>query len=337
MHVDFLGLLRCPATGSRLRVASGTPDRRGVVWDGVLETEEGHTYPIIRGIPRFVSTEHYSHSFGVEWNRWPRLQFDDQNVGRPMAGHTTRMWETITGTTDGDVRGKTIVEFGCGPGRFLDVVRRKGGKAVGIDLSLAVEAARENFKDDPAVLIVQGDILNPPFADHSFDGGYTIGVLHHTPQPEAGLRALTRVLKPGAWAACCVYPKGEFYDYRSVRRWRTITRFLRPYLGYGPPLIYSRIAAYALTEPLLAVRKICRPLGEWLMQQWLPILPIPDRRWRVLDLFDAITPEHASTHTAEEVAHWMQNVGLDAVTQTPWCATSWRGTTRGTIAAAGVN
>lgn len=301
------------------------PDNRGILREGVLLSEEGHPYPVVRRIPRFVSTEHYSQSFGVEWNRWPRLQFDDQNVGRPMAGHTTRMWETITGASDADVRGGTIVEFGCGPGRFLDVVRRKGGKAIGIDLSLAVEAARANFKDDPNVLIVQGDILNPPFADQSFDGGYTIGVLHHTPRPEAGLRALTRVLKPGAWAACCVYPKGEFYDYASVRRWRKITQFFRPSLGYGPPLAYSMITAYALTEPLLAVRKVCRPLGEWIMQEWLPILPIPDRRWRVLDLFDAITPEHASTHTAEEVAQWMQTAGLDDITQTPWCATSWKG------------
>jgi ubiquinone/menaquinone biosynthesis C-methylase UbiE/uncharacterized protein YbaR (Trm112 family) len=325
MHTKFTDTLRCPIAKSRLRLASGEHDPRGIVHDGILESAEGRRYPIIRGIPRFVSTEHYSHSFGVEWNRWPRLQFDDQNIGRPMAGHTTRMWETITGACDGDVRGKTIVEFGCGPGRFLDVVRRKGGKAVGIDLSLAVEAARQNFKDDPDVLIVQGDISNPPLADQSFDGGYTIGVLHHTPKPEDGLRALARMLKPGAWAACCVYPKGEFYDYPSVRRWRKITRSLRPSLGYGPPLIYSRIAAYALTEPLLAVRKICRPLGEWLMQQWLPILPIPDRRWRVLDLFDAITPEHASTHMADEVAQWMRTAGLADVTQTPWCASSWKG------------
>ena len=311
------------------------PDNQGILREGVLLSEEGHQYPIVRGIPRFVSTEHYSQSFGVEWNRWPRLQFDDQNVGRPMEGHTTRMWETITGASDDDVRGKTIVEFGCGPGRFLDVVRRKGGRAVGIDLSLAVEAARENFRDDPDVLVVQGDILNPPFADESFDGGYTIGVLHHTPAPEDGLRALARVLKAGAWAACCVYPKGEFYDYPSVRRWRKITRLFRPTFGYGPPLIYSTITAYALTEPLLAVRKICHPLGEWIMRQWLPILPIPDRRWRVLDLFDAITPEHASTHTAEEVAQWMRAARLTAITQTPWCATSWKAAASGGTRAAG--
>ncbi len=337
MHIDFIDILRCPKTQSTLTLVKGQADGRGMVIEGVLESTDGTRYSIVRGIPRFVEAEHYSHSFGVEWNRWPRLQFEDQNVGRPMAGHTTRMWEAITWASDGDVRGKTIVEFGCGPGRFLDVVRRKGGKAVGVDLSLAVEAARRNFRDDPDVLVVQGDILNPPFADQSFDGGYTIGVLHHTPNPEDGLRNLTRLLRTGAWAACCVYPKDEFYDYASVRRWRSITRILRPYLGYGLPLAYSMTAAYALTEPMLAIRKICRPLGDWVMQKWLPVLAIPDRRWRVLDLFDAITPEHASTHAAEEVAEWMQNAGLSDVAQTPWCATSWRGIAGSTPVSAGVD
>ena len=57
-----------------------------------------------------------------------------------MAGHTTRMWEATTLIDQGKIEGQTIVEFGCGFGRFLDVVRRKGGIAVGIDLSQAVEA-----------------------------------------------------------------------------------------------------------------------------------------------------------------------------------------------------
>src|SRR5579863_6900891 len=33
-------------------------------------------YPIRNGIPRFVSSEAYSSSFGFEWKRWRRTQFD---------------------------------------------------------------------------------------------------------------------------------------------------------------------------------------------------------------------------------------------------------------------
>lgn len=325
MHIDFIDILRCPKTQSTLTLVEGQADARGMVMEGALEAADGTRYAIVRGIPRFVDTEHYSHSFGVEWNRWPRLQFEDQNVGRPMAGHTTNMWEVITAARDDQIAGKTIVEFGCGPGRFLDVVRRKGGKAVGIDLSAAVEAARRNFKDDPDVLIVHGDILNPPFARDAFDGGYTIGVLHHTPDPVVGLRALVDRIKPGGWVACCVYPKDEFYDYPSVLRWRKINRVAKRFVGYRLSLLYSYVSAYLLTEPMYAVRRFWRRPADWLMKQWLPILGLADRRWRVLDVFDAITPEYASTHTFDEVETWMKQAELTAIRHTPWCPTSFRG------------
>src|SRR5689334_16604816 len=141
---------------------------------GILRSQSGRAYPILRGVPRFVGAEHYASSFGYEWSRWPRVQFEDANVGRPMAGHTTRMWERITGVI-GRLKGQTIIDFGCGPGRFLDVARRRGACAVGIDLSLAVESARRNFIDDPDVLVVRGDLTQPPFQSGVFDGGFTIG------------------------------------------------------------------------------------------------------------------------------------------------------------------
>jgi SAM-dependent methyltransferase len=253
------------------------------------------------------------------------VQFEDENIGRPFAGHTTRMWEAITAATEDEIRGQTIVEFGCGPGRFLDVVRRKGGCAVGIDMSLAVEAARRNFANDPNVLIVQGDILRPPFRPGVFAGGYSIGVLHHTPQPAAGLECLARTIAPHGWISLCVYPKGEFYDYRSVARLRHCHLALRGRWGYQPALAYSYLAAYGLAPLFRKLRKIpgVRQLLRWVQREWLVVLDLRDVRWRLLDTFDAITPETASTHTAEEVREWLDRAMCGDIRPTPWCATSF--------------
>ena len=79
------------------------------------------SYPIIDGIPRFVSDEGYSDNFGYQWNRWARVQFEDQNIDQSKQGHTTRMFETSTGFTPATLRGKTVLDMGCGPGRFSDV------------------------------------------------------------------------------------------------------------------------------------------------------------------------------------------------------------------------
>lgn len=328
MNPTHLYLLACPETHSPLELQIHERSKSGQVLSGSLISRSGRRYPIVRGIPRFVSAERYAGSFGFEWNRWPRVQFEDCNVGRPMAGHTTRMWETITAADAAPIRGSTIVEFGCGPGRFLDVVRRKGGCAVGIDMSQAVEAARRNFAQDPEVLIVQGDILKPPFPPRVFDGGFSIGVLHHTPCPATGLRHLAETVKPGGWVSVCVYPRGEFYDYRSVQRFRRLHHWFSHHGAYRPALAYSYFAAYGLAPLFRKLRKIPggKPLLRWLQREWVVWLDLPDARWRVLDIFDAITPETASTHTAEEVRNWLEDAACGSIRQTAWCSTSFAAT-----------
>jgi SAM-dependent methyltransferase len=319
MHEKHLHLLRCPNTGQSLRLIAEQTLPNGMIITGKLVSPSGEVYPIVRGIPRFVDSEHYAASFGYEWSRWPRVQFESENEGRPMQGHTTRMWEIITGSEERDIVGKKIVEFGCGPGRFLDVVRRKGGIAVGIDISQAVEAARRNFPDDEDVLIVQGDIYNPPFGPGMFDGGYTIGVLHHTPVPERGLAALAGTVKQGGWVSSVVYPKQGFYAYPSVARLRKINNRLKPYLGYRLAVLYAYFSAYWLTPffSFLLKGRFARA-ARFLEEHWLPCLYIPDVRWRVLDVFDGITPEIASTHTRTEVINWMKRAGCQDFTFPSW-------------------
>ena len=300
----------------------------GSVQSGTLVTEDGaHRYPVVRGIPRFVEREVYAQSFGYEWRKWSRVQFESENVGQTMAGHTERMFDTITGFTGEMLKGKLVVEFGCGPGRFLDVVRRRGGVAVGIDMSMAVEPARENFRDDPDVLIVQGDILNPPFKKGVFDFGYSIGVLHHTPDPAKGLERLSDVVKENGAVACCVYDKGSLYDYPSVNTFRKIHNAVKPLVGNKLALGYSYFAAYVLYHALNLIRRTGRGwrLLDYLEKRVLVNLNLPDARWRLLDTFDAITPVYASTHTPEEVRDWFGRANCNSLSQRPWATTTFVG------------
>lgn len=323
MHPKFLHLLCCPETGDSLALDAEKTLPNGTVWSGELRSPSGKNYPIVRGVPRFVGKQAYASSFGFEWTRWPRVQFESENVGRPMEGHTTRMWERITYAEDKQVAGRTVVDFGCGPGRFLDVVRRKGGLAVGIDLSNAVDAARRNFRDDPDVLIVQGDLLNPPFRDGAFDGGFSIGVLHHTPAPEQGLAALARAIRDGGWVSCCVYPTNDFYDFASVQRLRRIHLALKPVLGYRFALAYSYFAAYVLAPLMRQAKELgLRNVTRSVERNVLVSLWLKDVRWRLLDTFDAITPAIASTHTTAEVRGWFERAGCRSVETTAWCPTS---------------
>src|SRR5262249_35664152 len=133
--------LACPATGQPLARSGNllvTPDR-------------ARAYPIVREIPRFVTSDHYVGSFSFEWNVHDRTQLDRFRSD----DSSERIFREKTGLTPADVRGKLVLDAGIGAGRFADVLARWGAIVVGVDLSYAVEAANVTFGEMPNVLVCQ--------------------------------------------------------------------------------------------------------------------------------------------------------------------------------------
>ena len=90
-------------------------------------------------------------------------------------------------------------------GKFLYYSGKWGAKdVIGIDLSHAVEVAFQWTHEMPNVHVVQADIYNLPLRK-SFDFIYSIGVLHHLPNPEGGFRQLVPLLRPGGKILAWVY------------------------------------------------------------------------------------------------------------------------------------
>src|SRR5207247_1001716 len=80
-----------------------------------------------------------------------------------------------------------------------------GAVMLGPGLSEAVLAAYRNNRDNRRAHIVQGDIYRPPFAQGTFDFVYSIGVLHHLPDPERGFRSLAPYVTPGGTLFAWIY------------------------------------------------------------------------------------------------------------------------------------
>ncbi len=322
MHPKFLPLLCSPRTGAPLELVAETLDTKGNIQTGELITaDEKERYFIEGGVPRFVDQEQYTSTFGYEWKAWPRLQFEEDNRGGVMQGFTQKMFDTVTEFTSAEIKDKLVVEFGCGPGRFLDRVVALGGLAVGLELSQAADVAFQNFADQQdRVLIVQGDILHPPFKSGVFDHGFTIGVLHHTPNPGEGFKQLARTVKAGGRVVCRVYARGGFYGFPSVRLMRFFHRTLERLMGNEKThSLYRRYAAwsaskgYAFIQSVRRVPLVGKPLAYILEHYFIVSVNLPDERWRMLDVFDASTPFHASTHTAEEIQAWYRAAGIQEI------------------------
>src|SRR6266478_9865340 len=92
-------------------------------------------------------------TYSLQWNRFRIL--------RPEEDRAT--FRNRTGLAEGALAGARVLDAGCGMGRYLRVAAEPGARVVGIDLSQAVQAARELTADLPGVAVVRGDLLRPPF------------------------------------------------------------------------------------------------------------------------------------------------------------------------------
>lgn len=116
--------------------------------------------------------------------------------------------------------GRDVLEVGLGYGTVSQMLAGRAGSYTGLDIAagpVAVVNQRMSLFGLQGSA-QQGSILQPPFADGSFDAVVTIGCLHHTGNLQRALDEVHRVLRPGGWALVMIY------NAFSYRRWWTSPR-----------------------------------------------------------------------------------------------------------------
>lgn len=318
MHINFLSYLWDPYTHESLKVEIVERVEDFII-EGFLFSNSNR-YQIIRGIPRFVRGEEsaYVNSFGYQWQKWPFIQFEGNNLGKPLEGHTSKMFEKITSWQKEDLKNKYVADFGCGSGRFIDLISNAEGIAIGVELSAAVESAGARFAMNKNVLICQASVLNSPITAGSMDLAFSIGVLHHTPDPEAGVNEIFNVLRPGGSAAIAVYGKFGYYDQFFVRAYRKLFKLLWPIFRHYPPLVYSYLIV-SLTRPFFHFKK----LGAFFdpVLSYFPRIQLLDFRWSILDTFDSLTPSYQVGISHFELFQWMKKSGFSKISPENWGGT----------------
>ena len=289
MRRALLTWLRCPTCGARFETDE---------LDTRLTCEAGHGFPIHKGIPRFVEEDAYTSSFSYEWQRFSKTQLDSLTR---RTDTRDRLQASLNFPLE-ELKGKLVLDAGCGMGRFAEIVQHYGGEYVGMDYSFAIDAASANAAHLPDTHFVQGNIFKLPFADNTFDLVISLGVLHHTPNPREAFRSLPRVLKPGGRLSITVYDAGNKVYVMNSRFWRRFStrlpRRLLHALSYAAAPLY-----YLWTLPVLG----------WLLRSAAFISLERDWRWRVLDTFDWYSPRYQSWHTHHEVFGWFKDNGFEQI------------------------
>src|SRR2546423_6266778 len=156
------------------------------------------------------------------WQAHPcGTKFSDAGMGtreffeRVEAHRYAKEWHIPDAADFAATNGLKVLEIGCGMGTDGAQFAKAGADYTGIDLTeAAIELARERF----ALSNLKGefrvsDAEKLDFADDTFDLVYSHGVLHHTPDIEAAIGEIHRVLRPGGRAIVMLYHRGS-YNYR---------------------------------------------------------------------------------------------------------------------------
>jgi len=321
MRERLLEYLACPACARELALEATAREGEHIIGGRLRCGGCAAAYPIRRGVPRFAEDvdhveERTAQAFGYEWTRYAEL----------ADRYRQQFLDWIRPVTPDFIRGKTVLEGGCGKGRHSSVTASCGARdVVAIDLGEAVESAFANTRALPNVHIVQADLKRPPVKP-VFDWAFSVGVLHHLPVPEEGFRALVSRLRPGGHVSAWVYG-------REGNGWIVhIVSPLREHVTSRMPHAVLDALSALITAPLfLATRLVYGPGGGRLLGLRLPygeylsyIAPFPWREQRSI-VFDHLVAPVAWYIPRQEFAAWFERAGLVASRIEPHNANSWRG------------
>jgi SAM-dependent methyltransferase len=170
--------------------------------EGMLACEKcAGQFPIARGIPRFASLSLTADkaataaNFGWQWQHF--TQHDDL--------YEDQFLDWIKPVDASFFRDKLVLEGGCGKGRHTQLAANWGAlDVIGVDLSDAVETAFAKTRHLENAHIVQADIYHFP-TPRIFDYAFSVGVLHHLPDPRQGFLSLASRVKSGGHLSAWVY------------------------------------------------------------------------------------------------------------------------------------
>ncbi len=309
MREKLLPLLVEPTTHAELRPENLVREGNDIVSGDLVSMTTGKKYPIVRGIPRFVPNSVYAENFGKQWNMFREVQVDSET----RAGHSEKRYEAEVGWNAEEVRGKWVLDAGCGAGRFAEVAARRGGDFVGLDISSAVEATKKTLERFPNADVVQASMLDMPFRPGTFDFSYTIGVLQHTPDPEGACTQVASMAKAnGGRFAMTAYARKPWTKLNAKYLIRPITKRLPDDLLLAAIKTVMPVV-FPVADTLFRIPGIGR-----VARFALPFANYPERveytreqRYAesVLDTFDMLAPAYDSPMTWQEIERALRKAG----------------------------
>src|SRR5438552_10644539 len=312
MKERLLNYLSCPSCGGAITLTSAGHRESEEIIEGQLSCRScARDWPVTRGVPRFAALEDVeaekaatAAGFGWQWQHFTQTddKYDQQFLG----------W--IAPVRPAFFKDKVVLEGGCGKGRHTQLAAQWGAREViGVDLSAAVETAFAATRHFPNAHIVQADIYSLPFS-RAFDYAFSVGVLHHLPDPRGGFKSLASKVKPGGHISAWVYG-AENNEW--ITRWvDPVRQRLTSRMSPSALLQLSKIPAammFAATKlvyrPLNRSRRGASLARHLFYNDYLKAIASFGWREQHTIVFDHLVAPTAFYISREEFADWWREIG----------------------------
>jgi SAM-dependent methyltransferase len=203
-----------------------------------------------------------------------------------------------------------VLEAGCGAGRFTECLLKTGATVFSFDYSSAVDANARNNGLSERLFLFQADMRTIPLQRAAFDKVICLGVLQHTPAPQACFRCLAEMVRPGGELVVDVYGKSVV----ALLQWKYILRPITTRMDQRKLYkIVSRVVP-SLLPAATKLRSVAGRAGARLMPiveyAHLGLTPEVNEQWAILDTFDMYSPVHDHPQTQRTLQHWFQDAGF---------------------------
>lgn len=318
MRDSLLAYLWCPACHGDLAVTEEVRSGRTIVGGALACVTCGARYPITEGVPDFVasddaaSVKQTTEGFADNWKHYNRVILSHEQLNRDLFADW--IWP-LQPTSFED---KVVVEAGCGMGRWLRLAAEHRPKVlIGFDYSTVAFTAQKNIAHLDNVHVVRADIYRLPIRPVA-DVLYSIGVVHHTPDPARAFACLQDVVADDGVSSTWVYGQEN-------NGW--ITSFVDPIRTH----VTSRLPATALQALSNVAALELRLASEVYAAVGAPaFLPYRDYLLHLREypltymthiVYDHLVPSLAHYLPREELLRWSEGL---AFVLSPRNANSWR-------------
>ena len=262
--------------------------------------------------------------FGDEWSRFDQTELSAEELDRIFDNYFNIFpWKKLSDHPVG-------FDLGCGSGRWAKLVAPRVGKLYLFDPSeAALNVARRNLSGANNCEFALAGAGNIPLVDGSCDFGYSLGVLHHIPDTEAGLRECVSKLKRGAPFLLYLYYSFDNRPawFRLIWQISNLPRHVICRLPHGLRYLLSQLLAALFYWPLARTALVLDRLG--LNVASFPLSQYRHNSFYVMrnDALDRFGTRLEKRFSRAEIGAMMERAGLENVvfsTTSFWTAVGYR-------------